>query len=923
LFPHWLFALSLLLARKFPFQIKMRMKKLILFFSLLLISGLMPGQGNNTCANAQPFCTGQVMNFPAGVNAGNAQPGPNYGCLFSQPNPAWFYMQILTGGPLIITMGAPQDIDFICWGPFPSLAGACNSLTAGNTVDCSYSANNTETCTIANAIPGQFYLLLITNYSNANQNITFQQINAGQPGAATTNCGILCSMTVTGTSSLCSGNSATLAAVGGTQIVNINWLGPGGYSSNNNPNPTVPNLTASGVYTALATTTGTNPNTNTCSVTQSITVIPNPTPVVSNNGPLCEGATASFNCSGGSTYTWSGPGGFTSNSTNPTIPNAASQHNGVYTVVMTSSNCSASGSTTLQVKPNPTVTAQNTGSYCVGQSFNLMAGGAASYTWTGPGGYLSYLQNNTLPNNNLNYSGTYNLMGSTNGCTSTAFTTVQINPLPNVGVSSNGPVCSKTQLILNATGAVSYVWNGPGGYNSTLATINVPQAPVSMNGNYTVTGTDANGCTNTATLSQIVYDLPSPVIFNSHACINDNLNLQVSGGISYFWTGPGGYTSTAQSPIIPNANMANQGQYTVVLTGVGGCTSAAVADAVIFGRPVISYSGTTEVCSGEKFQFNGQGGVTYNWVIPWGMISNNSTFSISSLSPDLQTTYTLVGFDVNGCSNTVVINPVVLALPMGRVFPEVDAQCVPFTAGFTLNKASQNITGVTWSLDNGMLVNDSLHLTEQITTPGPHWVKVQMTDYKGCTNTVTNTVLGYPKPVADFNFSTDTPTELENKVTFYDNSSGAKISQYYWDFESNGQHTSKAYNPTYAFTTTGYYFTMLKVTSDHGCVDSVFKKLLVDEDVTFYIPNSFTPNNDGLNDIFTPKGVGIKKYHMDIYDRWGELIYSTSDIMQGWDGRHRKGGNILPEAVYVYQISVVQKEGGKVKNFTGHVSLIK
>jgi gliding motility-associated-like protein len=444
-----------------------------------------------------------------------------------------------------------------------------------------------------------------------------------------------------------------------------------------------------------------------------------------------------------------------------------------------------------------------------------------------------------------------------------------------------------------------------------------------MNGNYTVVGTDANGCANTATFSQIVYDLPVPIIFNSHACINDNLTLQASGGITYFWTGPGGYTSTAQSPVIPNASIANQGQYTVVLTGVGNCTSAAVADAVIFGRPVISYSGNPEVCSGGKFLFNGQGGVSYNWVIPWGVISNGNTYSISTLSPDLQTTYTLVGFDVNGCSNTVVINPVVLPLPLARVLPDAGGQCIPFTTGYSVNKISQNITGVTWMLDNGMLVNDSLHLTQQITTPGPHWVRVILTDYKGCVNTVSNTVTGYPKPVADFNFSTDTPTELENKVTFYDNSSGASISQYYWDFESNGQHTSKAYNPTYAFTTTGYYFTMLKVTSDHGCVDSVFKKLMVDEDVTFYIPNSFTPNNDGLNDIFTPKGVGIKKYHMDIFDRWGELIYSTSDIMQGWDGKHKKGGSILPEGVYVYQISLIQKEGGKVKNFAGHVTLLK
>ena len=156
------------------------LRYLIIIISTLLINSSLFAQGNGTCATAQPFCTGVPVSYPAGVNTGNAQAGPSYGCLGSQPNPAWFSLQIATAGPLVITMSATQDIDFILWGPFPTLTGNCGNLTAGNIVPnsggntgCSYSGSATETLVIANAVPGQNYILLITNFSNKSRNALF------------------------------------------------------------------------------------------------------------------------------------------------------------------------------------------------------------------------------------------------------------------------------------------------------------------------------------------------------------------------------------------------------------------------------------------------------------------------------------------------------------------------------------------------------------------------------------------------------------------------------------------------------------------------------------------------------------------------------------------------------------------------------
>lgn len=119
------------------------------------------------CADSDPFCTGTTYIFPAGVNTGSAEPGANYGCLSTQPNPAWYHMKILEPGSISIQMFSTplRDIDFILWGPFidpvtPCVAG----LTANKIVSCSYSPNPIETANIPNGQVGEYYILLITNF---------------------------------------------------------------------------------------------------------------------------------------------------------------------------------------------------------------------------------------------------------------------------------------------------------------------------------------------------------------------------------------------------------------------------------------------------------------------------------------------------------------------------------------------------------------------------------------------------------------------------------------------------------------------------------------------------------------------------------------------------------------------------------------
>lgn len=159
------------------------------------------GQANADCATLEPICSDAGVQFTAssGVAAASiTNPGNNYDCLFSSPNPTWYYMQVDQSGNLDFSLSAPQDIDFIIYGPFADLASAeagCGSYGTGgagqSVVDCSYSSTNNETPSIPGAVSGEVYVLLITNYANSVQDVDFSQSNSGAPGAGTLDCNII------------------------------------------------------------------------------------------------------------------------------------------------------------------------------------------------------------------------------------------------------------------------------------------------------------------------------------------------------------------------------------------------------------------------------------------------------------------------------------------------------------------------------------------------------------------------------------------------------------------------------------------------------------------------------------------------------------------------------------------------------------
>ena len=544
-------------------------KKLVLIY-LIILSNVCFSQ-NSTCANATPFCTGNVMNFPAATNAAAAQPGPYYGCLGSQPNHAWFFMQMNTSGPMSIVMSANWDIDFICWGPFPNMAGACSNLTQGNTQSCSYSGSNTETCTISNAIAGQFYLLLITNFSNQVQNITFSQSNANAPGAGTTNCGLVCLISGTNTGVICPGNTATLSVLPSpatsSAVTSYTWLAPGGFSTTISPIIT-PSLQTTITYTLRGSTAS-----STCQSLSTVTVAPNPVFTLTPSNPsICQGGNffASCNFAAGSNttafaYSWapnSGAGVF-----NPFLPNTLINPplitptiaTVVYSIVVTPTilSCPVTRTLVLTIYNPTTPTLSMPPPLC--NTFNsvLLTAVPGGGTWTtnnaiSPSGLLTP---------NLATIGTSTVLYSVGvgTCIVNNFGSISVSQFNTPALSSNPSTLCVQDPMINLMGIVQSTltgsWSGIGVTSNTFNPNNLATGIYNLT--YTTLSTpNPSVCPSSTVLSVSVFNPPTPTI-NPIAALCNN-----SQSVTLFANPSGGVWSL-------NSGVSNLGVQTPSLNSIG------------------------------------------------------------------------------------------------------------------------------------------------------------------------------------------------------------------------------------------------------------------------------------------------------------------------------------------------------------------
>ena len=177
-----------------------------------------------------------------------------------------------------------------------------------------------------------------------------------------------------------------------------------------------------------------------------------------------------------------------------------------------------------------------------------------------------------------------------------------------------------------------------------------------------------------------------------------------------------------------------------------------------------------------------------------------------------------------------------------------------------------------------------------------------------------------PSPKAAFSYTPDEITSFHPEIQFIDESEDAI--RWYWNFDSLA--TTQAQNPTYAFQDTGRHVVYLRVVHPQGCIDTTSRVIDVIPEITFYMPNAFTPNEDTKNDIFLGKGIldGITHFRMTIWNRWGEEIFESKDPSVGWNGKRHNSGRPSPPGVYVYVVDFVGPRGTP-QHFQGFATLIR
>jgi gliding motility-associated-like protein len=180
-------------------------------------------------------------------------------------------------------------------------------------------------------------------------------------------------------------------------------------------------------------------------------------------------------------------------------------------------------------------------------------------------------------------------------------------------------------------------------------------------------------------------------------------------------------------------------------------------------------------------------------------------------------------------------------------------------------------------------------------------------------------------PTANFGFSPSVITVLDPTVTFLDSSS-TDVTSFEWNFSDTALlGTSNVENPIYVFPDSlpNTFYVQLIVTNANGCTDTAYNSILMNGVFNFYMPNAFTPNGDGNNDFFFPKGEGVdvNNYDMYIFDRWGERIFETTDFIKQWDGTHMN--TPVKGDVYVWKVITKDQYTNKKYTYTGHVTLVR
>ncbi len=563
-------------------------------------------------------------------------------------------------------------------------------------------------------------------------------------------------------------------------------------------------------------------------------------------------------------------------------------------------------------------------------NFNVNAQNANSFVW-------DYSDGTTVVNNNSTQAHSYTVAGAylprvllrdTAGCVVpiAGVDTIRVYDV-SAGIRFNAPVfCNNGQVqfnsIVSGNDAITgYTWNFGDGQSANTA-----------NPAYTFTGSGTffpqlivqtqHGCRDTAvsTVPVRVVASPQPAIQRSaNGCVSLDVRFQAglvapdTSNIQWSWSFGNGQTSTLQQPPVQTYGVAGQYPITLTATNSTGCVGTTTTTIEAYAIPVISAGQDTFSCKGTGVVLTATGGATYNWSPATGLSCTDCASPLANPNNDM--TYVVIGTSIHGCSSRDTVK-VIVKKPFGITVSKRDSLC----QGNSLRISAAGAYRYEWSpaasLDNATAASPLASPREST-----RYMVIGFDD-KGCfrdTGYVPIVVFNYPTVEAgeDKTINVGQSIELMPRIS-------ADVIEARWSptgsiFRDNFPGVTVKPRETTTYT--------VQVKNRGGCVttDELTVNVLCNG-ANMFIPNTFSPNGDGMNDVFFPRGNGIFTIRkMKIFSRWGEVVFErdnlgANDASKGWDGTFR-GRKLTPD-VYVYVVEVTC-DNNTTLTFKGNIALLK
>lgn len=767
----------------------------------------------------------------------------------------------------------------------PSLSTICSgssaTLTAAGSTTYTWSPSATLNATngaIVVATPGNTTTYTVISGSGTCTNSAIATVSVAPTPT----------LALSPSSGICVGSSATLTASGATAYT---WAPSGSLNAS-----TGSTVIATPVVTTNYTVTGVNGICTNMAVT-TVSVVSSPVLTLSPpTSTICAGSSVTLTATGSTVYTWTPSTGL-STTTGSVVVASPPVGTTVYTVTGGVGTCTAVVQASVTVNALPSLTLTPVASViCAGTSATLTASGATSYSWS-PASGLSASTGSVVVATPA-ASTVYSITGAINSCTAVATTTVNVIANPTLNIVANTTLCAGTSANLTVSGASTYTWSPATGLSTSTGSV-VTASPAATQV-YTITGT-LNTCT--AVASTTVTVVPFPVLVmgpDAAICSGSSATISASGATTYIWSPSTGLSSTTGGTV--TASPGSSTGYTVTGT-TSGCSSTGSLAVNVTPTPTLNVTASpSSMCRGLSSSLAVSGAANYTWS-PSGALSDVN-LPATTASPVQTTTYTVIG--ANGlCTSSATVELVVIqtATVQASKFGDV---C------FGESTTIEAIGGTTYSW---LPVSGLSHANAASTDAGPLVTTVYTMTASGpglCPSTSTVEVKVNPLP--HVYAGRDTTINIDETITLTGTG----------DVEVgflSPTSTPLACNFCNAITVNPQEPTcyVLKGENGYGCVDYDTVCVYVTKDFNVYIPNAFTPNEDGYNDVFIPVGYGINEIRLTIFDRWGEQIFTSNETSIGWDGSRK--GKQCEQGVYVYKAEVKTMAGHTVQ-YVGHVTLL-